>query len=110
MIDVADRLTFHAIQRYRQRVEDVPVLVIAERIATPKVIAALQVTEESGGRMRIVLADKLRVCITAGRVTTVTVQTRSNGDGQQRIDHVGRRPSPRRAQHWRAALRRQGVI
>ena len=94
-------------QRYRERVGDVPAGEMAACLDVPRVRAALNMTELAGGSLRVAIGGGVKVIVCNGSIVTLTVEKRANG-GDRHAQRSGR--DRRRAQHWRAQLRHRGVI
>lgn len=61
-----DHITFHAIQRYQERVEDVPAIEVVRRLSTPNIMGALKL-----GKATIKLPTGHRAEIVDGHILTV---------------------------------------
>ncbi len=94
LADFAPHLTGHAIQRYRERVENVPEPVVRERLSTPGIIAAI-----AFGVRVIRLGCGAQLVIEKGSIVTVlAAHQRPRRFGHGYAFKLWKRKQPRK--HW----------
>lgn len=70
-------ITLHAIERYQQRVEDVPAAVVVARLRGPAFDAAAKI-----GKCSVILSTGHRAVVNGGAVVTILPRHRFAGRGE----------------------------